>query len=188
MLENAMIAHGSPTLARLKTGSLFAVANQDASLLSREMDRLNDILVPRGVRLTALRTTGGRTLMYLYRELALHETLSHPDVQALLIRCGYHAFTVEPALQTLRNRLETSTDFPHEIGVFLGYPLADVVGFIRNGGRNCLCSGCWKAYSNEREARRMFARLHKCRAVYARLFAEGCPLARLTVSTFPASC
>ena len=188
MLESALIAHGSPTLARLKAGSLFAVPRGNDESLAQEIDRLNAILVPRGVRLTALRGEAGRTLMYLYREDALRASLLSPDVQALLSEYGYRCFTTEAALALLRSRLAASRSFPHEIGVFLGYPLADVVGFIRNGGRNCLCSGCWKAYSNEHEARRTFARLNKCRTVYARLFAEGYPLTRLTVRTSLAGC
>lgn len=180
MLENALIAYGSPTLARLKAGSLFAVPC-DCAALAGELRRLNAMLVPRGVRLVVLRRDSGRTLLYLYREQALGALLGCPDVQALLRGRGYRDFGVPGALRALRARLAASRDFPHEIGVFLGYPLADVVGFIRNGGRNCLCSGCWKAYANEHEARRVFARLNKCRAVYARRFAEGYPLTRLTV-------
>lgn len=182
MLESALIAHGSPTLARLKAGSLFAVPCGYEELAG-EIRRLNAILVPRGVWLVAIQCGAGRTLMYLYREQALQETLDRSDVQALLAAYGYRDFTIRAALRTLRDRLEASQDFPHEIGLFLGYPLADVVGFICNGGRNCLCSGCWKAYSNECEARRAFARLNKCKAVYARMFASGYPLTRLTVRT-----
>lgn len=186
MLERALIAYGSPTLARLKTGSLFAIPCERASITA-ELRRLNAILIPRGVRLIVLRRRAGRALMYLYREQSLRAVLDSPDVQHLLAAYGYHAFTVQAALRTLQTRLEASQGFPHEIGVFLGYPLEDVIGFIRNGGRNCLCSGCWKAYANECEARRTFARLNKCRAVYAKLFAEGCPLTRLTVRTSPIS-
>lgn len=184
MLESAVIAHGSPTLARLKAGSLFTVSCADQQVLQSEVAQLNEILLPRGVRLTILRFSDDRPLMYLYREHALEETLARPEVRALLAHYGYRDFTAEAVLHTLQVRLKTSRDFPHEIGIFLGYPLADVIGFIRNGGRNCLCSGCWKAYSNECEARRTFARLNKCRAVYARLFAEGYPLTRLTVKTW----
>ena len=182
MLESALIAYGSPTLARLKAGSLFAVPCEHAAL-KEEMRRLNAILAPRGVRVTVLQSTAGRTLVYLYREQALREALNCPDARKLLEVYGYRDFTIHAALRMLRTRMEASSGFPHEIGVFLGYPLEDVIGFIRNGGRNCLCSGCWKAYVNEREARRTFARLHKCRAVYARLFSEGYSLTRLTVRT-----
>lgn len=182
MLERALIAYASPTLARLKTGSLFAMSGENAAL-AEEMARINGMLWPRGLRLVALRSEPSRTLLYLYREQALRETLLCPETQSLLAACGYHSFTPEDALSTLRDRLAATDDFPHEIGVFLGYPPEDVIGFIRNGGRNCLCAGCWKAYANESEARRTFARLNKCRAVYARRFAEGCSLARLTVRT-----
>lgn len=182
MLERALIAYASPTLARLKAGSLFAVRLRFAAL-AEDMARVDGMLRPRGLRLIALRSEPGRTLLYLYREQALRETLLCPEVQTLLAACGYRSFTPEAALSTLRDRLVASEGFPHEIGVFLGYPVADVIGFIRNGGRDCLCAGCWKAYANESEARRIFARLNKCRAVYARRFAEGCPLSRLAVRT-----
>ena len=69
-----------------------------------------------------------------------------------------------------------------QIGIFLGYPLEDVLGFIENGGKNCLSCGCWKVYSNECEALKAFERYEKCKAVYQRLFASGCPLTRLTVA------
>ena len=180
MLESALITHGSPTLARLKAGSLFAVPYGCAALAA-EIRRLNAILVPRGVRLTVMQCGAERTLLYLYREQALRETLSRPDIRALLQRYGYQDFSIPAALRNLRARLGAARDFPHEIGVFLGYPLSDVIGFIVNGGRNCVCAGCWKVYANECEARRTFARLNKCRSVYMRVFAEGCPLTRLTV-------
>ena len=180
MLERALITHASPTLARLKTGSLFAVPHR-IDRLTGDIRRLNDILLPRGVRLLALRCEDTRTLLYLYRVRLLRETLARPDVQALLACYGYQRFTLPAALLTLRTRLNATDSFPHEIGLFLGYPPEDVIGFIRNKGRNCLCSGCWKAYANAAEARRTFARYKKCRAVYARRYAEGVPLSRLTV-------
>ena len=73
-------------------------------------------------------------------------------------------------------------DFPHEIGVFLGYPLGDVEGFIANRGRNFTCCGCWKSYGDPDAARRHFAQLNKCTAVYLRLFHSGTPVLKLAVA------
>jgi len=70
--------------------------------------------------------------------------------------------------------------------VFLGYPLEDVLGFIENDGKNCLACGCWKVYANECAALAAFRRYEKCKSVYQRLFASGCPLSRLTVAARPA--
>ena len=60
----------------------------------------------------------------------------------------------EMLLEQLSDRLCLEEAFPHEIGVFLGYPLGDVVGFIRNHGRNFTCCGCWKAHGDPVEAQK----------------------------------
>ena len=72
--------------------------------------------------------------------------------------------------------------FSHEIGVFLGYPLGDVVGFIENRGKNFTCCGCWKSYGDPDAAQKHFDQLSKCTAVYLRLFHSGTPILRLAVA------
>lgn len=180
MLDKALVAHGSPTLARLKLGSLFSVSREGGDF-DGELARLNAMLEPKGLVLTVLRERGGRALMYVYRTSELERSLACPMVQDFLKEHGYESFELGGVLDHLRQRLALSEEFPHEIGVFLGYPLSDVIDFIRNDGQNCLCCGCWKVYSNECEALRAFARFRKCKEVYGRLFAQGCPLSQLTV-------
>ena len=115
------------------------------------------------------------------RREALAALLAQADVQAFLRAMGYGDTSPDGALAFLRQRLAESPCFPHEIGVFLGYPLSDVIAFMRDGGRGCRCSGCWKAYTNECEAMRIFQRYKACRAAYQTLFRAGWPLERLTV-------
>ena len=185
MLERAIIDHAAPTLARLKLGNLFnhpmgeTFPVEFASLCSQQRGR--------GVTMTILKVANGKALIYIYRSGDLEKVLMRDGVRRLLGDCGYSRFDVSGALDTLKARLKDldargrTFCFPHEIGVFLGYPLEDVLGFIENGGRNCLFCGCWKVYSNECEALKAFERYEKCRAVYQRLLASGCPLTRLTV-------
>ena len=80
------------------------------------------------------------------------------------------------------SKLCCSAEFPHEIGVFLGYPLGDVVGFIENRGKNFTCCGCWKSYGDPDAAQKHFDQLSKCTAVYLRLFHSGTPILRLAVA------
>ena len=87
----------------------------------------------------------------------------------------------EACIERLRSRIEMDS-FPHEIGVFLDYPLDDVIAFIMNKGENCPLTGCWKAYTDEAGARKTFALYRKCRDVYLRCFAQGIGVARLTVA------
>ena len=81
----------------------------------------------------------------------------------------------------LHNRLRDYACFPHEIGIFLGYPLDDVVGFIENRGQNCKCCGLWKVYCNESETRKLFDKLEKCTRIYLRVFSEGRTIRQMTV-------
>ncbi len=180
MLDRAIINHASPTLARLKLGSLINLETGEGFF--EEVAGLSEELREKGVRLTILRLRDGKALVYVYRPLDLERILDDKEVQGFLAGCGYIRFDADNAIQTLRKRLKNTDSFPHEIGVFLGYPLEDVLGFIENGGRNCLTCGCWKVYSNECAALKAFERYEKCKSVYQRLFASGCPLSRLTVA------
>ena len=180
VLDQAIIEFGSPTLARLKFGSLFTVSIGQG--FAEELRGFRTELAAKGVALTVLRVRDGRALMYLYRPGELAAAIAREDVWRFLASCGYDTPTVPSVLAHLRRRLRACPSFPHEIGVFLEYPLSDVLAFIRNGGRNCLCCGCWKVYSNECDALRAFARFRKCKEVYGRLFAAGRSLSRLTVA------
>ena len=95
---------------------------------------------------------------------------------------GYECSDADGAIERLRERLALQRGFPHEIGVFLGYPVEDVKGFIKHNGRNSKCVGCWKVYCNQCEAERAFARFNKCREVYMRLWRQGKSVQQLTVA------
>ncbi len=186
MLEPYLIAHCAPTLASLKTASLFRLAAVSEPELRQQLADWNALLRQKGLFLLLLRQRGEEALLYLYRASQLRADLQKPGMCRFLARYGYPAADLAAAdltalLKRLQQRLQESEDFPHEIGLFLGYPLGDVAGFIRHGGRNCKCCGCWKVYGNECEARRTFARFHKCSAVYARLWQAGRSVGQLTV-------
>lgn len=80
--------------------------------------------------------------------------LARPDVQRCFAKFGYSKLTtLGEYLMRLSKRLNENGDFPHEIGLFLGYPVKDVEGFIENKGENFLLCGCWKVYSNAGRAK-----------------------------------
>ena len=87
--------------------------------------------------------------------------------------------TVDGFLKQLSNRLCLEHDFPHEIGIFLGYPLEDVVGFIENQGKNYTCSGYWKTYGDPQEATRRFDSYRECTEVCREKYRQGTPIIQL---------
>ena len=181
-MENYLIEHCSPTLASLKTANLFNYMYDSEAELADYIGNLNRNLGKKGVTVDVLRKYEHSALIYVFRERKLQEDLQKDGVREFLVRAGYEDFSTEQVLRRLKLRFHEDRAFPHEIGLFLGYPLGDVMGFIENAGRNSKCSGCWKVYCNECEAIKLFARFDKCREVYKRLFKQGKSLLQLTVA------
>lgn len=189
--ETVMIEQCSPTLAGLKPANLFRHETRDARGLAERVEQWNAQLNARGIQVTVLKACARthRYLIYVYREARLKEIFARAEVQEFLRGEGYR-IPEDPAsgagcgelLRQLSHRLCCGDEFPHEIGVFLGYPLEDVVGFIQNRGQNFTCCGCWKAYGDPAAAQRLFDQLNKCTAVYLRLFHSGTPILRLAVA------
>ena len=181
MSEDQLVRHGAPTLAGIKTGSLFTCEFTSKEEFLRQTAAYDRILASRGLRLITLRFMKGRALVYLCRPRFLARDLSEPEVRRLLRESGYTDLSLRGCLRELKARLRASGAFPHEIGLFLGYPIEDVRGFIRSGGKNCKCAGMWKVYGDEEAAKKKFIAYSKCTETYCRRCAGGVPLVRLAV-------
>ena len=180
-MEYELIEHCAPTLASLKTASLFCLTMADEAGCRQQVTDWHERLRHKGLAVMALRQRGDRALIYVYRESHLRADLGKPGVANFLARYDYRRMDVQGTLERLRERMEEE-GFPHEIGIFLGYPLADVIGFIQNRGKCCKCAGCWKVYGDEAAARRLFAQYRKCRETYRRLWQLGKTVWQLTVA------
>lgn len=128
-----------------------------------------------------LKKNGGRALIYVYRPKQLERDISHYLSERILKGYGYDTSSHLKAVLTLIKRLEEADDFPHEIGLFLGYPPEDVEGFICNKASCFKCCGYWKVYGNEKEAEKTFERFRKCTEAYCRCFEAHGNLSRLVI-------
>lgn len=182
MCENDIIRNCAPTLAGIKTGSLFTCPYESKASLLGSVRSLNQKLVRKGLRLLPLRFSKSKALIYLYRPRMLSADLADSTAAALLKQHGYDAASCEGCIVQLIHRLKEQEDFPHEIGLFLGYPPEDVCGFIENKACRCKCAGCWKVYGDEAAARKRFDQYKKCTRVYCDQWAKGKTIERLTVA------
>lgn len=181
-IEKHLVEHCSPTLASLKIANLFGVEFVCENELIENVALWNKWLNIKGVYVKVLRKEKNRALIYVYRKEKLDEILKNKNIKEFLTQYGYEKFDIENALHTLKKHLGESDKFPHEIGIFLGYPLEDVIGFIKNCGKNCLCCGYWKVYSDENNAKKLFCRYKKCRDIYMKLYQKGKSVSQLTVA------
>jgi len=182
MSEELMVRHCSPTLAGIKTANLVNCRITSKKALYDEIRRLNSRLGRKGLRIFPLKVTETKALIYVYRPAKLKRDFDNPTVSALLESFGYDVSSINRCLCELRNRLEASDDFPHEIGLFLGYPPEDVEGFISNNASGCKFVGLWKVYGDENTARALFEKYRKCTAVYTSHWQRGKSVDRLTVA------
>lgn len=182
MPEETIVRFCSPTLAGIKTASLFSHAYESPVCLLQELRALNRLLARKGLCALPLRYAGGKALIYLFRRSRLQCDLSDPAARALLEERGYSCESPEKCIAQLIGRLKEYEEFPHEIGLFLGYPLEDVRGFIENSGCNCKCVGCWKVYSDEKACQKLFEQYRLCTEIYLRNLSEGKSIDQLTVA------
>ena len=183
MHEDLLIRHCSPTLAGIKTGSIFVCPYENKQHVLQSMRCLNCKLGCKGLRALPLRFSDKKVLIYVYRPKQLCADLAKDDASALLKNCGYDTQSCEKCLVQLAQKLRQQGDFPHEIGLFLGYPPEDVRGFMENEACDCKCVGCWKVYGDEEAAKKKFAQYKKCTRIYCDRWQKGSNIEKLTVPT-----
>ena len=182
MPEEFVISKCSPTMAGLKTGNLFSCPAEDGDSLRDSIRRLNATLVPRGARILPVKRMRGRVLCYMYRPEKLKEDLSGELARSSLAARAYPVGNADRCVAELCRRLQSDAAFPHEVGLFLGYPAGDVDGFIRLGARRAKCVGTWKVYGDIAAAQRKFALYRKCTRVYSEAYKKHNSFDRLVVS------
>lgn len=182
MLDEFLIRYSAPTLAGLKTGSLFWYPCEGKEELERTVNKWSEIFHEKGLELTVMRKNGQRALLYVYRVDRLEQDLKRVKTCIMLSGAGYAYKDTGQAVEILKGKIQGCRNFPHEIGLFLGYPEDDVKGFMENRGKNCKCCGRWKVYSNEENAQKIFCKFKKCEMIYERLFLNGRPVRELIVA------
>ena len=180
-----LCTHCAPTLSGVKPACIFTLHKENIPGWQTELSSCRSLFSGNGLRLRVLCGCRRHLVIMVYRPALLRESLRQPERRAFLQACGYPvSMGTGRLLDELSRRMRSAKagGFPHEIGLFLGYPLEDVTGFIAAGGAEYRCSGCWKVYCDECEAKKRFAAFQKCRRVYAALFQQGKTVNQLTVA------
>ena len=182
MSEDYLIRHCAPTLAGIKTANLFTCPYREQKDLLSFIRKTNRKLIRKGLRVLPLRFTEDKALIYVYRPGKLAADLSDSMAASILHSKGYCTGNCEKCIGQLARKIRCEAEFPHEIGLFLGYPPEDVCGFMENRACNCKCIGCWKVYGDEAAAKKKFAQYKKCTRIYQDQWAKGTDIERLTVA------
>lgn len=150
----------APLITGLKVSNLFQID-------SRHYKRLGEILDKSNFSFCGLGGRNGSVSLLIYQKEWLEQFLQQEEVRILMHRLGYRDLHLERVLTKFRSRyiryMQKKQQFPHEMGVLLGYPPEDVEGFIIYEGKNSLCEGYWKVYAEPQKKLRLFAQYDKAR-------------------------
>ena len=148
-----IILHCAPVLKKVKMSSMFTVP-------AAYMRFVRSVFRGTGIQVKCLCQGAGRAVVYVYREAEVQKCLEDPQVAEFLQQYGYESTQAEACLNHLGRRVSLSAQgiesYPHEMGIFLGYPLEDVKGFIQHGGKDSRYTGYWKVYGDVVQAKQTF--------------------------------
>ncbi|MDR1950059.1 MAG: DUF3793 family protein [Spirochaetaceae bacterium] len=149
-----------PAIAGIKPASLISILQSR----SGETWESCGAGICRGLGISAfpLRKSPRSTLVLLFRRRLLARKVLTGVPGRYLRSLAYPIETgPEACLGHLKARFTESdmaaSPFPHEVGIFLGYPPEDVIGFCSGKPSPYGCRGYWKVYHRPEKAQRTFA-------------------------------
>ncbi len=168
--------NSAPSLLGIKAASLMSLDRQELDVYANA-DSFNRRAACKGLKIKILCECQCRCLLLIYNTRLLSQLLCDPDRRRILERYGYkQSFSLTQCLDRLAQRCADVKPFPHEIGIFLDYPVEDVEGFINNKGAGYKLCGYWKVYGDAERARCTFQRYDKCRNFLCNKLNEGLDL------------
>lgn len=169
-IELQIVLQCAPTLAGIKTSNLLIVPKD-------QEDQVRYVLRHSGLMGYRLVYDRQRVVFLVFNRDMLMSYLAKDDIREFLAGYGYRTDAFGYSLRNFQERYDSYVhnreEFPHEMGVFLGYPLDDVVGFINNGGDGFVLSGYWKVYSNKTEAQELFEKFDNVKDDMVRMISKG---------------
>lgn len=135
------------------------------------------ILKDTGLSLKIIGKEKKNLLILVYREKELSDYLSKKEVSGFMYSLGYKNLDIDEVFKNLIIRYKAykgfKKDFPHELGLLLGYPIGDVSAFIRNKGKGFLYCGYWKVYSDVERKIALFKTYEEVQARFVSLVYAG---------------
>ncbi|KEI04775.1 DUF3793 family protein [Clostridium botulinum] len=163
----------APTLAGEKVSSLVNFnKTRKRDLYNFWMEYKEEIIDVLNIEYFELKKTENMCVVLFYNHNQLTDILSNARNQKFLSRFNYSNFDSNiECLGMLKERYENLC--PHEIGIFLGYPLKDVIDFVECPNKQCLLLGYWKVYNDIKDAQIKFNKFDSIKDKVVYLTVQG---------------
>ena len=169
-LETQLALQCAPLLTGIKMSNLFIASKVN----ERE---LVDLFRQTSISTYFIYHSKCNNIFLLYKKEEVEAYLKCKNVKSTMELLGYHTYLLHNILNEVSIRykgyMEDRKAFPHEIGLLLGYPIEDVLGFIENDGKNYLYTGYWKVYANLSNAIDRFDQYNQAKEKIVHLLSDG---------------
>jgi hypothetical protein len=169
-LEMQMAMQCAPLITGLKISNLLNISREDFLPMQQ-------IVKHSQLSWYLLYETEQKITVLLFHRDSLERYLGKLTVRKMLLQAGYVELSLGRILREFAVRykgyMDKKNDFPHEMGLLLGYPTEDVEGFINHRGDNSLCVGYWKVYANKERKLKLFERFENAKESLIQLLSCG---------------
>lgn len=172
--ERWLFLNASSVLLADKAGELLAFPHNQFEISPEALPSHIQVIASRwNVAWAILHISDTATKFIIYRSERVEAQLANTPPCTLCDALGYCA-GIEPAqfLVEIAHRWQSTGEIPHEIGIALGYPVKDVLGYMGHGESECTAHCGWRVYGNpkpslEASQRYLDARNRAARALVA---------------------
>jgi len=175
-VETQLAMQCAPVIMGLKISNLLIIPNEN-------VNKAKEIITGSNLSYFILLKNEEKTTLLLYWSDKLKQYLSKQEVKELLWELGYQKITLEYLFPIFIRRYvlycKRGGNFPHEMGILLGYPIEDVRGFIENEGRNFIYTGYWKVYEHVGEKLQIFKEFELAKKILLQLMSRGISMAEV---------
>ncbi len=163
------------TIAGRKPATLMNLSNANGGMLDAWDLCKAGIFAGSEIEYYELKRTEKNAIVLFFSRNRLGEVLKKRSVMRFLHGCGYESGSIEYVLEVLKNKYSAS-GCPPEIGIFLGIPLKDVMGFMGLSSLENTTCGMWRVYGNPAASKRRMDEYRSAKsAISGRLFAGEDP-------------
>ena len=168
-----LITYGiAPTICGYKTSTLIMLSDKYKNSYNLWREYKEEFLRKLPLKYFELNKTEESVTVLFYDENSLALRIKQKDYMNFLKDFGYKEKEgILNCLCRLRERYREGC--PHEIGLFLDIPLQDVLGFMKNSGKNFLCCGYWKVYNDVEGALDTFEKYNSSKKKAMELIGQG---------------
>lgn len=155
-LEYLLTYNLATVIAKVKPASTLTLKNDEQKTLVLWNKFGGEVVKKLGLEYFILRNREEIITIMVYDKSTLWQYVNDDKNKKFLNNIDYSNLTnLDEYLSVLLKRFN-KYNCPHELGLFLGIPLDDVMDFMECSDKKCLGCGYWKVFNNYSEALRIF--------------------------------